>query len=89
MAHDMVLADVLGKHSCGENLFYVVVDCGDPSPVTNGTVIFTSTTFGSTATYSCDTGHTLIGDMTRMCGTDGLYSGSDPTCSCESICWRL
>ena len=38
------------------------MDCGDPSNVTNGMVIFTSTTFGSNAAYSCNTGYTLTGD---------------------------
>ena len=32
------------------------------------------------ATYTCNTGYTLIGDSTRTCGSDELWSGSDPTC---------
>ncbi|XP_064386665.1 sushi, von Willebrand factor type A, EGF and pentraxin domain-containing protein 1-like [Halichondria panicea] len=32
------------------------------------------------ATYTCDTGYTLNGVSTRTCGSDGVWSGSDPTC---------
>ena len=48
MAHDKLFTDVYGIHSYSENFSYVVVDCGNPPPITNGMVIFTNTTFGST-----------------------------------------
>ena len=86
MAHDKPFTDVYGIYSYSENFSYVVVDCGNPPPITNGMVIFTNTTFGSTATYSCDIYYTLTGDMTWVCEADGLYSGSEPTCNRESVC---
>ncbi len=32
------------------------------------------------ATYTCVTGYTLNGGTTRTCGSDGVWSGSAPTC---------
>ena len=50
----------------------------------------TGTTFGETATYSCDTGFTLIGDTTRTCQATGLWSGNAPTCQrMLQFFWKL
>ena len=35
---------------------------------------------GGVATYTCDSGFTLVGDPTRICGSDGTWSGMSPTC---------
>ena len=51
----------------------------------NGAVNVPSNNFGSTATYTCNTGYTINGDTTRMCQADGTWSGSEPTCQRESI----
>ncbi len=32
------------------------------------------------ATFTCDTGYTLNGGITRTCGSDGVWSGSTPVC---------
>ena len=61
-------------------LLSTVVDCGPlPNPV-NGQVNTTGTTYGQTATYSCNTGYRLLGDSTRTCQATGSWSGSAPTC---------
>ena len=58
-----------------------VKDCGGLTDPANGQVSHTDgTTFGETATYSCDTGYNLMGDSTRMCEATGMWSGSAPTC---------
>ena len=57
-----------------------VVDCNALPDPTNGQVSITGTTFGETATYSCNTGYNLVGDNTRTCQADGMWSGSEPTC---------
>ena len=68
------------------NLTYIcfhstVVDCTTLNATTNGQVShLNGTTFGQTATYSCNTGYNLTGDSTRMCQADGMWSGSEPTC---------
>ena len=72
--------------SCIDSLPHLtVVDCGNLTNPTNGQVNHTAgTTFGQTATYSCDTGYTLEGDNSRICQADGMWSGSEPTCISES-----
>ena len=58
-----------------------VVDCGTLNDPTNGQVSHTGgTTFGQTATYSCNTGYNLVGDNTHTCQATGEWSGSVPTC---------
>ena len=69
------------------NLHYVfliltAVDCGNLTHPANGSVNHTAgTTFGQTATYSCNTGYYLVGDSIRTCQATGNWSGSEPTWS--------
>ena len=64
------------------------VDCGTLTNPTNGQVSHTGrTTFGQTATYSCDTGYILVGDNTRTCQATGVWSRSEPTC--QSMLYQL
>ena len=64
------------------NFFFVaVVNCGTLNAPANGQVSHTAgTTFGQTATYSCNTGYNLMGNSTRTCQANGVWSGSEPTC---------
>jgi len=58
-----------------------LVDCGaPPTAPADGSVSYTSTTFGATATYGCDSGHVLVGASTVTCQADGTWSDSAPTC---------
>ena len=50
---------------------------GNPA---NGSVNIPSRDFGSVATYECDSGFTLVGNMRRTCTLTG-WDGSQPTCS--------
>ncbi len=59
------------------------VDCGALAPPSNGTIVTAppaSTTFGTTATYACNGGYTLLGNATRSCDAGGSWSGTAPTC---------
>ena len=57
------------------------MDCGTLTNPVNGQVNHTfGTTFGQTATYSCDTGYNLVGGTTRTCQATGVWSGSTPSC---------
>ena len=68
------------------SLFSTVVDCGTLSNPLNGQVSHTAgTTFGETATYSCNTGYNLVGDNTRTCQATGEWSGSEPTTTCQCM----
>ena len=63
------------------NLPLTVKDCGALTDPANGQVSHPDgTTFGETATYSCDAGYNLVGSSTRMCEATGMWSGSAPTC---------
>jgi len=58
-----------------------IVDCGALGNPTNGTATVTTTTYGSTAAYSCNTGFGLAGTSPRTCQADATWSGTAPTCS--------
>ena len=62
--------------------------CNSPSVPTNGQVSV-SQDF-TTATYSCDTGYTLNGVLTRLCGNDGSgWSDQQPSCGNLSFIFLL
>ena len=63
-------------------MFYgPAVDCGPPPTLTNGQVDSSSgTTFGSTVTYTCDTGYTLNASSLLTCRCDGNWFPVAPTC---------
>lgn len=60
------------------------VDCGHPSGPPNGHVAVAEVSFGSVATYSCNTGYGLSGPATRTCLSNGEWSSSAPTCNGKS-----
>ena len=51
----------------------------------NGQLDLEGITEASTATYSCNIGFTLNGDQTRTCGSDGSWSGSEPSCQSKTL----
>ena len=74
----------MNQHSI--NFVFTARDCGALMPPTDGSVEHPTTTFMSTATYSCNSGFTVEGDSTRTCQANGTWSGSDPTCrQCKSM----
>ena len=73
-----------------------VVDCGTLSNPSNGSVMFSMSTFGAMARYMCDEGLNPIGSSTRLCQADGSWEGVAPTCQSEwcvliamKIQWKL
>ena len=59
-------------------------ECGSLTDPANGMVDTTAgTTEGMMASYTCNTGYNLVGDTTRTCGTDGVWSSMEPTCESE------
>ena len=69
-----------GKSSIVDACILTVVDCGSLDDPENGRVLLSTTLFGSAATYECDTGFNLIGDMERTCQENGQWTGGAPTC---------
>ena len=65
---------------CPLPLFTIVAVCGFLPDPENGSVTISGPTLGSVATYSCDTGYDLIGDMERVCQDNGTWSGNQPVC---------
>ncbi len=55
-----------------------------PAP-NNGIVSYSDPPLGlnTVATYTCETDYTLIGNTTRTCENDGMWSGSATTCEGE------
>ena len=66
----------------------LIVRCGGLSNPSNGRVRITNDVPGSTATYTCNSGYTLVGGETRTCQNDGTWSGSAPTCT-RVVCSNL
>ncbi len=60
--------------------------CSDLIAPTNGMIGYNNMGTASQrpvntmATYTCNPGYTLNGGSTRTCGSDGVWSGSTPTC---------
>ena len=54
------------------------MDCPCLTAPANGGI--TLNTIRSAASYTCDAGFALTGDMTRTCQSGGAWTGSDPTC---------
>ncbi|KAK8765822.1 hypothetical protein V5799_031578 [Amblyomma americanum] len=63
------------------------MDCGTPDPVDNGRVVLLHgrTTYNATVEYVCDTNYTLVGHPRRLCGTEGRWNGTKPSCL-QSYC---
>ena len=58
----------------------MIVNCGPLPDPENGAVSHPTTVEGSVATYSCDAGFALVGEETRVCQGDRIWSGMEPTC---------
>ena len=57
-----------------------IVDCGQLDDITSGQVTLSTTTYGSSGTYSCDSGYTLNGPNSTTCQADGTWSGCVSSC---------
>ena len=64
---------------------FIVANCDPLFNPTNGQVDTSSgTTFGSLATFSCNTGYRLSHQQMVMCGADGVWFPASPSCIGES-----
>ena len=60
---------------------FIVISCGDPDVIFNGTRTGQDFTYGSTVNYECNSGFKLIGVRSRTCQDSGNWSGEPPTCN--------
>jgi formylglycine-generating enzyme required for sulfatase activity len=61
------------------------VDCGAPPAVTNGSRTFTTTTYESTANYTCAAGFERVGSASVTCQSSGAWS-TPPSCNDINEC---
>jgi len=64
--------------------------CPELTDPTNGMVCCSlgvdgDPTEGDTCDYMCTTGYVLSGNDMRTCGSNGMWTGSDPTCVGKTI----
>ena len=57
-----------------------VIECESLSNPANGMVTVTGLTPGSIATYTCNNAYQLLGNDTRTCDSNGLWTNMEPTC---------
>lgn len=71
-------------------LINTAVDCYTRAlSVDNGQVVTSGSALNSTAIYSCNTGYTLTGSATRVCGSSGLWTPDAPNCICKSFVFAV
>ena len=61
-------------------LFYYTAECSQPQPIANGTVVVHGTQEGSTVSYECEIGFSLVGSTIRTCLHNATWSGEEPLC---------
>lgn len=60
---------------------FLAIECEDLDNPLNGEVVVVGNfVFNSIATYSCQSGHKLIGTATRVCQENGQWSAEEPVC---------
>ena len=78
------------KSYCFMFLNHLSGSCSTPRFLSNGQRHYSSTTVGSRVTYTCNPGYRLTsGSSSRACQSDGLWSGSHPTCTRKSTTMSL
>ena len=64
--------------------------CQHPEDIANTSLTTNGVRVNDTATYSCLPGFKLeAGNLTKVCGDDGLWQNEDPKCTGETIYIRL
>ena len=63
-------------------LYSAALDCGDLPAPSNGQVNTVNGTVYPTgeATYECNGGYELVGTASRVCFSNGRWSGEEPMC---------
>lgn len=69
----------LGRPICEQ------ITCTPPMVPLNGQAAFSTLTVGATATFQCNPGFLLTGNMVSTCGSDGRWDAVPPTCP-DKLC---
>ena len=51
----------------------------------DGSVLYSDRVVESVAQYSCNEGFSLVGGTSRICQSDGIWSGEEPICQRGNI----
>lgn len=62
------------------DLFSTERSCGNPGVPANGNKNSTSYKYGNSVKFECNSGYSLQGSEVRTCQTNGLWTGTQPTC---------
>ena len=101
MQREVYAAASIASHHCAVSvmsrfiLFYAAVDCGNLTDGYNARVAYTTTTYRSSANYSCLEGHTISspgGNQERQCQANGSWSDEPLRCTSEQFvvfCYHL
>ena len=57
-----------------------ITECPDLATLRNGMATWTTLSVGGVATYTCNDMFELIGESTRTCERNRMWSGVAPTC---------
>ncbi|XP_019616668.1 PREDICTED: sushi, nidogen and EGF-like domain-containing protein 1 [Branchiostoma belcheri] len=64
----------------------IVVNCGHPGSLTNGSVIGNRFQYGDTVHFTCETDYVLVGQSSAQCQGNGQWSASKPRCLFGNTC---
>lgn len=67
------------------SFFATEVSCLVLQDPPNGRVSLSGTSMGSEASYSCDSGFTLVGSRVRVCQAEGEWSSEEPFCQGKGL----
>ena len=81
---------IIDIHGSGVDYFYPsalegTVTCPSLTVPDRGALDLSTTTVGSVASYTCDTGYVLVGPSERVCQSSMTWTGSDPVCNRECM----
>ena len=68
------------------NIYFIVITCPSLADPENGRALQTATQrkpYLTVVNISCDEGYRLEGSVSRMCLSDGTWSGVETHCVCE------
>lgn len=59
---------------------FSAVDCGNPQPLQNGSIVGNKTVYPNSVTHRCDEGFILHGSSRITCQTNGTWSKTSSYC---------
>ena len=70
------------------SLMFISVPCSDPKNAMINCSLGDDgvPSYEDTCSFTCDTGYELTGNNTRICQSDGSWSGSDDVCRRGNVC---